>query len=473
MTEAITGEEWKQLDEAGAGYDAAAHGPDLEAARCRIRRIRMCDVELVVRDREGRPLPGLRLDIEQTRSAFPWGDQQWELSTLQRHGHGGSDRVRHYTRRITDCLNAANCLCYWSERCQNDGPKSEEFQGQPQPEVFADQVDWARANGLIAKGHPIFWPVPKGIPDWVKRYPYETQLVFLEARVRSLVARFKGRVQIWDVVNEPMWEPALKNLASRHWPHLEDITAITEYIVPVLRWAREEDPDACYVINDYGMETDAPGADMRSKDGTQVTARSQRERFKELFRRLRDLGSPADALGMQSHTGGWISPAHQNDILDSFAEAGTPLHYTEFWASTGHLDKAGIEAKRIAQMKAEYVANIITVAYAHPAVEAFFFWGGITGELGFRSDHNSAGLPTSSHNPSPTYERVRQLLRNEWWTRETVTTDGEGRVRVRCFHGDHAARYRLAGGATAAATFTADPRHSGAITLTAHRPSLA
>jgi endo-1,4-beta-xylanase len=471
MNDPIIGEEWKQLDEASRGYDPVAIAPDLDAARARIRRIRMSDVVLRAVGDDGRPLAGLRLDIEQQRSAFPWGDQQWELSTLHRYGQGASDRVRHYTHRYTDCLNAANCLSYWSERPQNDGPKHQEFQGEDRLDDFAWQVDWARANGLVAKGHPIFWPVPKGIPDWVKRYPYETQLVFLEARVRNLVACFRGKVAIWDVVNEPMWEPALRNLGTRHWPHMEDLDAILGYVEPVMRWARDEDPDACYVINDYGMEVDAPGRELRAADGSLVTAKRQRDRFKALFRALHERGCPADGLCMQSHTGGWITPAEQNAILDDFAEAGVPLHYTEFWASTGHLDKAGLDPRTVARMKAEYVANLITVAYAHPAVAAFFFWGGITNEMGFRNDHNSGGLPTSSHQPTPTYERVRHLLREEWWTRETVVTDADGVARLRAFHCDHSARYALAGGGRAGVGFTVTPQRGGPIELRCHRPA--
>jgi endo-1,4-beta-xylanase len=471
MANPIPGEEWKQLDEASRHYDPSGFAADLDAAQTRIRKLRMSDVELVVRDRQGRPVPGLRLNVVQQKSAFAWGDQQWGLSTMNRFHMGDTDWVRHYTHRFTECLNAANCLSYWTERPQNDGPKHEEFQGEPKMEEFAWQIEWALKNGLTPKGHPIFWSLPKAVPEWIKRYPYETQLVFLEARVRSLVARFKGKVKIWDAVNEPMWEAAFKNLPNRHWPHLEDIDAIVEYIEPVLRWSREEDPDACYVINDYGMEVDPPGRDLRAKDGTPVTAVSQRKRFIELFRRLADVGAPADALGMQSHTGGWISPREQIAILDDFATAGVPLHYTEFWATTGHLDKAGLKPEVVAQMKAEYVANIITIAYAHPAVESFFFWGGITGELGFRSDHNSGGLPTSSNNPTPTYERVRRLLREQWWTNERVQTDADGRVKLRVFHGEHSVRYEMSPGMPGGQRITADPAQSGPITVTVHRPA--
>jgi GH35 family endo-1,4-beta-xylanase len=464
-----SGEEWKQLAVATQHYNPLAFASDLEAARQRIRDIRGKEVDLRFTDRAGRPLPGLEVEIQQTTSAFNWGDQLWELDTLFRHGQAGSDRVRHFTHRFTQCLNSANCLSYWTEAPRNDGPKHMEFQGEDLLDGLADQVDWALKNGLTAKGHPVFWSIEKAYPEWLKRYPFETQWKFIEVRVRNLVARFKGKVKVWDLINEPMWEAAPKNLKERNWPHLESLENICEYIIPIMRWAREEDAGAKYIINDYGMEIDPEDWVIRHKNGHQVTAQSQRRRFVDLFRRLAEEGACPDGLGMQAHTGPWLNPALQNAMLDEFAESGVPLHYTEFWADENNLVKAGVDPKTAAEMKAEYVANIMTVAFAHPAVESFFFWGEITGSFGFRRDHNSSGLPTSSHEPTPTYWRVRDLLQNEWMTRTSLVTDADGRARFRGFFGGYTARYAAGASMPAGVNFSVDKEHEGFIHLVVHR----
>jgi GH35 family endo-1,4-beta-xylanase len=235
-----------------------------------------------------------------------------------------------------------------------------------------------------------------------------------------------------------------------------------------MRWAREEDPEAKYIVNDYGMETDPEGWVIRHKDGHHVTAQSQRKRFIALFRRLADEGACPDGLGMQAHTGAWLDPASQNAILDEFAEGGVPLHYTEFWAHEHDLIKAGVDPKTAAALKAEYVANVMTVAFAHPAVESFYFWGEITGSFGFRNDHNSSGLPTSSHEPTPTYWRVKDLLQKEWMTRTRLVTDGNGRGRFRGFLGDYTARYFLGPSMAAGVPFSVDQQHEGIIRLGVH-----
>ena len=174
---------------------------------------------------------------------------------------------------------------------------------------------------------------------------------------------------------------------------------------------------------------------------------------------------------MQAHTGSWMEPATQNAILDHFAESGVPLHYTEFWAHNDHLIKSGIDAQTAEEMKAEYVANFLTVAFAHPSVASFFFWGDLTKSFGFRPDENSSGLPSSSHEPTRTYWRVRQLLQEEWMTRENLVTDEGGRIRLRGFFGDYALRYQAGRNMPAGAGFTLDRRHEGLIRLTVHAGS--
>lgn len=458
---APTGEEWKDLDATQRSVEADGHDEALDTARQNIVKLRQGDCTLRLLDFQGRPLAHTEVRVEQLQSSFLWGEQLWSFDTLLRHGHGRSDYARHFTRRFTECLNSANCLTYWTEAPRNDGPKHMEFQGEDKLDNFEAQVNWALQNGLVPKGHPVFWSLPKAYPEWLSRYPFETQWKFVEVRVRNLLARFRGKVKLWDLVNEPMWEAAPKNLPNRHWPHLETLDNILEYVVPVLRWAREEDPDARFVVNDYGMELDKEGRGLRAKDGTPVTAKSQRDRYTELFRRMREEGACPDALGMQAHTGSWMSPGEQTAILDDFATAGVPLHYTEFWAHNHHLIQAGMDPAEAEEKKADYIERVMTVAFGHPAVDAFYFWGDIHKSFGFRTDHNSNGMPTSSHTPTVVYERVKSLLRETWMTRETLRTDAEGRIRFRGFFGDYSLRHTLSSGMTAGERFSLLPPVAG------------
>jgi GH35 family endo-1,4-beta-xylanase len=451
-----TGEEWKGMHASALAVHTAASQAAVAEARARIPRLRMRDVTLRLCDRRGAPLRRVPVQIAQTRSAFPVGDQLWKLDTLHRFGQAETDLSRAFTTRFTELFNAANALCYWTERPRNDGPKMEDRQGEPHLESFAACVDWAAAAGLTVKGHPLFWAIQKCVPDWVQRYDTATQLKFAEVRVRNLVARFKGRVTLWDAVNEPLWEPAFRNLAQRQWPHLDPIADLADYIALVLGWARDEDPDACYLLNDYGLEGDADWVPTAA-DGTPVTATRQRARMRALLDALFATGAPPNALGLQSHTGGWLPHDAQAALYDEMAGCGLPLHVTEFWAKTRELPPHHLDDAALDELHAQYVADYLTVAFGHPAVEAFFFWG-------FMEDAIRWG-DYSSHELTPAYHRVRQLLTEEWITRLDAVTDDDGCVRFRGFYGAYALRHAL-GAAATGVPFTVD-RHAGMpLTLT-------
>jgi GH35 family endo-1,4-beta-xylanase len=454
----IPGEEWRSMDEV-----ARAYRPDealLARSRQSIQRLRMRDVDLRVLRRDGAPLAHAPLDIVQTRSSFCFGEQLWSLQELYRFNEHQTDRARYYTLRFTEALNACNALCYWTERPRNDGPKMEDLQGDPQIDNFAWAVDWGNANGLTVKGHPLFWSIQKCVPEWVKRYDYDTQMKFAEVRVRNLVARFRGKVKLWDAVNEPMWEPAFRNLPQRHWPHLDPIKDIADYIQPVLRWCRDEDPDATFLVNDYGMEKDKGEGDVPvARDGTRAIAALQRKRFLALLRELADRGTPPGAVGLQSHTGGWLDHATQVAVYDEMATSGLPIHITEFWANTHHLKESNLPPQVIDQMAADYVCNYLTCAFGHPAIEAFFFWGFMNASVEWGK--------RSSHEPRLMYDRVRDLLKNQWMTRLSVTTDADGRARFRGFLGDYALRYALDDKSRAGSTFTVSSQDAMPLTLVA------
>ena len=408
----------------------------VEQARGNIDKIRKRDVELRVVDRRGQPVANSLIRIVQTAHAFPFGDQLQPLDGMFRCDEHDTDRGRYWKLRFTEALNAANALCYWTERPRNDCPKTEDRQGFPRLEGFHYCVDWAASQGLIVKGHPLFWSIPKAVPEWVKRYDCDTQMKLLEVRIRGLVSSVRGRVQIWDVINEPLWEPALRNLPNRRWPHLEAIDQIADYVVAVLRWARDEDPDACYILNDYGLQADALGGPPVAADGTKVTAALQRERLLALVDCLFERGAPPNAIGLQSHTGGWIEPAAQMAVYDQLATAGLPLHITEFSASTSRLeDQGGLSQQEIERIQADYAADYLTCAFGHAAVEGFFFWGFMGQAIRWG---RGAG-----HEPGPLFHRVRDLIHNEWMTREMLTTDGDGCARFRGFLGDYVLRYGI------------------------------
>lgn len=440
----------------------------LTQARKNIPKIRQRETVIQLLDKEGSPLKNQEVEVTQKSHQFLFGDNNWKMSAMVRNGMGDSDRLKYFRKRFAEVLNSLNTTVYWTERPRNDAAKTQDFQGEVQWDDFDESVNWALSQGLTVKGHPMYWTVPKAIPEWLARYPYETHMKFVEVRIRNLAARYKNRVKVWDAVNEMLWEPHPKNLSKRHWPYLETMDNMVDYISKVISWGREEDPDALYTINDYGLSM-TKNNDLRTKDGIHVTAESQRKRYVELMQRLGEVGVSPNLMGIQCHTG-WLSPTEQVAFYDEMSTAGIPLTVTEFWANINELKKmprerveseewrslSNIEKyqdlndEELEEIRDEYVLNYLTCAFGHPNIDSFYFWGFMGMGVEFRNDYNS------SHEVKPIFQKVRDLIQKEWNTTLKIKTDRNGRINFNGFCGNYSLKLQKGTSPAIGHTFNID-----------------
>jgi hypothetical protein len=114
-----------------------------------------------------------------------------------------------------------------------------------------------------------------------------------------------------------------------------------------------------------------------------------------------------------------------------------PLHFTEFTVLSGPYlgdNRWGPSTPEGEEAQADLVEQHYTLLFGHPAVQAVSWW-----DLSDRGAWQSApaGLLRSDMSPKPAYERLRELIRNRWWTHAQGRTDAEGRFTCRAFHGRH------------------------------------
>ena len=429
--EGAGGEEWLSFVKLG-GYDPRLWQERLNAARQRIPAIRQRDVRLRLVDHHGAPLARTTIDVEQVGSDFQWGFCGWGL--LNQLDDGSFDNMPQvHTRRLQQNLfNAINLMHYWAERNCDNAPQSEEYLGHVDYDLLDQAVTWARGNGLAAKGHPLYWPVPKALPAWLARYDLETRRRFLEVRIRQITARFRGRIQVYDAVNEMMWEPTLAHTATRHWPHLERIEDVADEAAQVLTWARDEDPGARYLLNEYGIgRGDHKPVPVPANTGETITHDQQLDRFIALGQHLVDRGQAPDALGIQSLPGDWNDIAMLDDTISAIGEStALPVHITEARTSTKHL--GDMPRPEALERFADYAEAVVTVCFGNPHLEAFYFWG-------------SWDL-IERRKPTPVYQRLYQLIHERWRTRCTVTSDDEGRIAFTGYTGQYQLHLRHPGG---------------------------
>ena len=421
----------------------------VDEAKKNIQKIRQREAVVTLLNKLGQPLRNKEVKVEQLNHQFLFGDNNWKMSAMVRNGMGETDRLKYYRKRFAEILNSLNTTVYWTERPRNDAAKTQDFQGEVQWDDFEESVNWANANGLVTKGHPMYWTVPKAIPEWLAKYPYETHMKFVEVRIRNLAARFKNRVKVWDAVNEMLWEPHPKNLSKREWPWWETPENMVDYIGKVISWAREEDPNALYTINDYGLSSTKFG-EKTAQNGNLVTAQVQRKRYIDLMQRLGDAGVSPNLMGIQCHTG-WLTPSEQMAFYDQMSEAGVPLTITEFWANTNELKnipQKAIEGEEwraftgnkkfenmneaeLEELRDKYILDYLTCAFGHPNIDSFYFWGFLGMAVQFKNDMDSG------HNIQPIFTKVKDLIHKEWKTKQTLKTDENGQINFRGFCGEY------------------------------------
>ena len=141
---------------------------------------------------------------------------------------------------------------------------------------------FGQENGIALRGHTLVWHGQ--CPDWFFRdgegdASKELLLRRMEDHIGTTVSRYRGRVGTWDVLNEVLQDGG--GLRESKWYRI----AGRDYIPRAFFAAREADPDARLVINDYNLESSEAKAD------------SMIALVEEM---LRD-GVPVDAVGLQMH----------------------------------------------------------------------------------------------------------------------------------------------------------------------------
>lgn len=388
----------------------------LGQAQERIRQYRMGTASLRLAGPDGRPLPpGVRLRIRQSRHEFLFGCNIFKLNRCRTAADSAA-----YAKQFAELLNYATLPFYWWTY--------ERQRGQPDDERTAEIVRWCGAHDITAKGHPLAWNYVD--PRWLSGSPEEVMQLQIE-RIGRCVQRFQGGIDIWDVVNEATHYD--REELRRRAPRLTGAiarTGVGAYVRTAFKTARQANPQAALVINDY--RTDPAFSE-------KVISELVDEADKPLY----------DVIGIQSHMhGGYWGPARAWEICERFGKFGKPLHFTETTIVSG--PKKGPTWTTMPageQEQAEQVAEFYTVLFSHPAVEAITWWD--------FTDQNAwqgapAGLVREDMSPKPAYERLMDLVKGKWWTSAETTTSVGGNADFQGFFGEyeieaHSGDGRLAG----------------------------
>jgi endo-1,4-beta-xylanase len=215
---------------------------------------------------------------------------------------------------------------------------------RPTPITFdytaADRfVDFAQQNDMRIRGHNLCWH--QSLPDWFSSYvTRDNARAVLINHIQNVAGRYAGKMHSWDVVNEAVKLDDHRSDALRESPWLQLIGP--GYIDLAFRVARDTDPHALLVYNDYGIENDnRPEFHKREAVFGMVTS-------------LKKQGTPIDAVGIQSHltAGQGDSYSDLRHFIRDLRKKNLDVFVTELDVNDSHVN--GDFAKRDAEVAKVY-----------------------------------------------------------------------------------------------------------------------
>lgn len=247
----------------------------------------------------------------------------------------------------------------------------------------------AEANGLAMRGHTLAWYSQN--PAWLTATTWtrpEAETL-LRDHIHTVVGRYAGRIDEWDVVNEAFLGDG--SLRPNVW--LDSIGP--DYLALAFRYAHEADPAARLYLNDFGAE--GPNA---KSDAILATAVA-----------LRDAGVPIHGVGFQFHVGYQSSDfvrSQWTTNLRRFSDAGFDVAVTELDAG---IPLPATPAELDAQA-ATYV-RVFEACLAVTRCDEIVAWGFTDRDSWIPHQYPGRGaacLYDDDLNPKPAHHAVRDLL---------------------------------------------------------------
>ncbi|AZS85584.1 endo-1,4-beta-xylanase [Streptomyces griseoviridis] len=251
----------------------------------------------------------------------------------------------------------------------------------------ADQiVAFAQAHDQLVRGHTLVWHSQN--PSWLTNGTWTSAQLgtLLQNHIATEVGRYKGKVSVWDVVNEPFNEDG--TYRSTLW--YDGLGP--DYIASALTWARAADPAAKLYINDYNVE----GV------GAKSTA------LYNLVKSLKERGVPIDGVGLQAHLILGQVPSTLQQNIQRFADLGVDVAITELDVRMA----LPADSAKLAQQAADYKA-VTAACVAVTRCVNLTVWGFTDSDSWVESTFPGYGAATpydANYAPKPAYNAIAEAL---------------------------------------------------------------
>ncbi|SEQ73792.1 endo-1,4-beta-xylanase [Natrinema salaciae] len=426
---------------------AAVQADDWElAADERIEQHRTSDLEIVVQNADGTPIPDATVDVEMREHAYGFGTQV--NAELLVEGSIEGDPVDEadleaYRERVPELFNTAvlgnhHKWRFWEEN----------------RETADAATEWLLDRELDVRGHTCVWgnrdtyAVPADVETAIDERDAETIRERSLEHIETIIRHYGDDIEEWDVVNEAL--------------HAHDLmVGVYDDAVDEDRpWEGDVVPWRSELLADWYERAqtvaDEAGVDIAVNDFNTLSGPEEyaRDWYTEQIEFLRGEGIELDGIGFQCHfaVDQRLTPDEIVAGLDLYADYGATLTASEFDMFQGDWESQ--------DQQAAFFRQFLKTFFSHPATSDFLVWGFWDGDHwapDYDGSEPDAPLFEEDWTPKPAYDVYTDLVFDEWWTEESGTTDADGTFETTAFLGRHDLTVTVGGESTTRTVAVTEP----------------
>ncbi|MDT6984967.1 endo-1,4-beta-xylanase [Streptomyces lusitanus] len=255
-------------------------------------------------------------------------------------------------------------------------------------------VEFARRNHQVVRGHTLLWHSQN--PAWLEQGDFTKAELrdILREHITTVVGRYRGRIQQWDVANEIFDDQGNLRTQDNIW-----IRELGPGIVAdAFRWAHKADPKAKLFFNDFNVES--------------VNAKS--DAYYALVKDLRAQRVPVHGFSVQGHLSTRYGfPGDLADNLRRFDALGLETAVTELDVRMD-VPEGSLPTPAQEKQQAEYYQRMLEGCLEVDGCNSFTIWG-FTDKYSwvpvFFQGEGFATVMTDDFTRKPAYYAVRDTLK--------------------------------------------------------------
>ncbi len=247
---------------------------------------------------------------------------------------------------------------------------------------------------LRLHGHTLIWG--EQLPAWIRNFQgsREEWITLMRTHIQSIISRYRGKIQAWDVINEAIKDDG--SFTDNVWHrNIGD-----DYFELAFLFARQADPGAKLFYNDFSLEFN------------QYKRRAVLSRINE----LKERGVTIDGVGVQMH--GDIFCGKDLRLADTFTElsqAGLLIHLSEVDIAVNPFNEELHSVEAFLEMQSDLFVHIFSEYKKVPAHlrHGITLWGVGDGDSWIRHLVRKNEYPLlfdENYGPKPALKKLREML---------------------------------------------------------------